>query len=305
MGFDQLACAQVALGVSEIANNVIRYGVRGTAQIASQNNNRILTINFKDEGPGFKDLAKAKQEGFSSKKTSLGIGLNVAERAFDRMTISSSDQGATIQLEKHLPFPDEIVTYGKVSIADERYLINGDLLFIIEYEGDKILFGIIDGAGQGELAHEIATLVHDTILQNFSNPLPTLLLQCDQALRKSRSDGGAAISLCQVIPGQLTYLGLGDTHCYLQTADQLLLLTNNEGRLGEFTLPSLKQQILPLTSPVNIICCTDGINTRIPENLPSFEELSPQDLAYFIFNNYHRTYGDATVLVTHLQAQLL
>ena len=302
MGFDDFSSAQVALGVSEIAQNVIRYAVRGQAFIYTKVKNRVLRIEIVDEGQGFENLRQAKKEGFSSSKSSLGLGLSVAERAFDFFAIDSiTGKGASVILEKYLPLNPEIITYGSASMKDERYLINGDEFFIKEYDGDKVLLAVIDGMGQGEQAFELSNFVLKILKNAYRLPLDQLIRKCDQALRDSNMDGGVVIALARISGGdKLEYLGIGDTHSYLYN-DEITFIKNMDGRLGEYQLPTLKVEEYTLKGLTNVILCTDGINTHIAEELLD-SDTHPQYLANYIFNTYHRLHGDATVLIAQYQA---
>lgn len=306
IGFDQLAASQVELGVSEIVQNVIRYGIRGEALILAKEKNRVLSIQITDQGKGFKDIEQAKQEGFTTTTNSLGLGMSVAERAFDRLIIDSSpNQGAIITLEKYLPLPKHIIEYGSVSMKDDGYLINGDALFTKEFDGNKVLLAVIDGAGQGKLANEISALVLQMIQKHYRDPLDQIVYACDQILRDSDLEGGATIAIALISSDGLKYVGIGDSHSYLYDADQKMeILRNQEGRLGEFHLPEIKVRSYTLSEMTHIILCTDGINTRIPDGLPD-PSITPQFLANYIFNTYHRIYGDATVLIAKHHSGLL
>jgi len=306
IGFDTLASSQVVLGVSEMVQNVIRYGVRGTAMISTKVKNRVLKIVISDQGNGFENIQQARQEGFSTTPSSLGLGLSVAERAFDLLTIDSiPGKGATITLEKYLPFSKDIIDYGSVSMKDDAYLINGDAFIIKEFDGDKVLIAVIDGAGQGELANEISSLVIQTIEQNYRCQIDQIVYACDEILRDSPLEGGATIAIALISSDHLKYIGVGDSHSYYYDVNQeVKILSNQDGRLGEFHLPKLKIREYPLSEFTNIILCTDGINTHVPDSLPT-PNTPPQFLANYIFNTYHRVYGDATVLVAQYQPGLL
>ncbi len=300
MGFDNLACAQVALGVSEIAQNVLRYASQGMALIFSKTKDRVLCIEISDQGQGFKDIEQARIEGFSTTASSLGLGISVAERAFDQVLIESGNgQGSKVILEKYLPLPKEIISYGSVCVKDERYLVNGDAVFTKEFDGDKILLAVIDGIGQGQTAFEMSNFILKLLQENFRLPLDQLLILCDTQLKESPFEGGAAIALALIDSNHLKYIGIGDTHSYLYQ-EEIITLSNLDGRLGEYQLPPLILQEIPLSLATNIILCSDGINTHVAEQLPD-RYTPPQFLANYIFNTYHRLYGDATVLVAQYQ----
>lgn len=296
MGFDKLAQSEVALGVSEICQNAFRHAGGGIATISTHNKDKILKIVVEDKGKGIPNIAKAMQEGFSTIQTSLGIGLDVAKRTMDKFQISSEqNQGTTILLEKHLPLSEDYLEFGIVSVPEEGYEYNGDEVLIKAFDGDKALLGVIDGLGQGYEAHLMAIGVKEILKTHFDLPLTALIKLCNKHLIESSSEGGVAMSLARFEPDKLIYLGIDDTHAYLQN-EVLKPLVNYEGRVGGRQMRSLKIREYPIQPNDIFILCTDGIKTNITlEGIdPNF---SAQNMATTIFNNHHRVYGDATVVV--------
>jgi len=297
LGFDSLASAQVALGVSEIAENVLRYADRGMMKIKAKNNNRVLHIQITDSGAGFKDLTKAMKEGYSTSKNSLGLGLGIAKRAFDFFDVQTvPNKGNVFMMEKYLPLDNSYITYGVATMKDERYDHNGDIVYTKEYGGDKLLIAVIDGTGQGESALEMSNIVKEVIEENFLLPIGQIMINCDKALREDGEDSSAVITIARIIPNEIRYFGFGDTHSYLRKKAGTQNLKNQEGRLGAYQLPSLIVNTLSVASPYQLILCSDGIKTLQNDKFPDFD-LSVQQTANFIFNNHHRLYGDASVLV--------
>jgi len=240
MGFDDLAQSEVALGVSEICQNAFRHAGGGITTISTHNDDKILQIIVEDKGKGINNIPQAMQEGFSTIQTSLGIGLDVAKRTMDKFYIdSNADKGTTIILEKHLPLPLDFLEFGYVSVPEEGYKYNGDEVLIKAFDGDKVLLGVIDGLGQGYEAHLMAIGVKEILKTHFDLPLISLIKLCDKHLIESSSEGGIAMSLARIEPNKLTYLGIDDTHAYLQNG-KLNLLPNFEGRVGGQQMRSLK-----------------------------------------------------------------
>ena len=84
--FDKLKCAEIALALSEIAGNAVKFAGSGTVKISLKRRGKILEITVQDKGPGIKSIKEAMEEGYSSQKT-LGLGLKVAQRAMDEFHI--------------------------------------------------------------------------------------------------------------------------------------------------------------------------------------------------------------------------
>lgn len=126
-GFDKVDCAQVALAVSEIAGNALKFAGQGTLTIGLTDNNKGLAISVQDKGPSLKNVKKVMVEGYSSMDGSLGIGLNAASRAMDELSIQSRlGQGTTVIMRKYRQIPAEEIEYGIISVNDPRYPVNGD-----------------------------------------------------------------------------------------------------------------------------------------------------------------------------------
>ena len=296
MGFDNVACAELALAVSEISQNAWRHSGGGQAEIHCLKNNKIIQVIISDKGKGIPNIELAMREGFSTIRTSLGIGLEAAQRSVDKFEISSSEKGTVVTLEKYLPMRTDVIEYGVVSLADEQYNFNGDEYLIKEFEGDKVLLGVIDGIGQGYKAHAISLIVKNFVVENFHLNLESLFLSCDNLLKESEITGGVTMSLAIIEPKQITYLGVGDTHCYLLN-DTPIEFPNFEGRVGEYQLPKLKAKVYKFDSTSTLLMCTDGIKSNLL-NQEWLWKTAPQQLANYVFNHFQRTYGDATVLVT-------
>lgn len=295
-GFDNVACAELALAVSEIGQNAWRHAVGGHAEIYCYKNGKIIRVEISDQGKGIPNIELAMREGFSTIRTSLGIGLEAAQRSVDKFEIKSSAKGTTVVLEKYLPMRTDVIEYGVVSLADEKYNFNGDEYLIKEFEGDKVLLGVIDGIGQGYKAHAISTMVKNFVIKNFYMSLESLFLSCDNLLRESEITGGVTMSLAIIEPKQITYLGVGDTHCYLLN-ETPIELKNFEGRVGEYELPKVKAHIYPFDKTSTLLMCTDGIKSNLLTHHWEWKT-PPQKIANHVFNQFQRPYGDATILVT-------
>ncbi|MEO9804745.1 MAG: ATP-binding protein [Reichenbachiella sp.] len=293
MGFEVTSIAEMALAVSEISQNVIRYAGVGKAIFERQKGG--LTVTIKDEGPGIENLEKASQRGYSSLKNSLGVGLGVARRSVDEFKIKTDkESGTEVTLRKFLPIPEDQIEYGVVSFADENYAVNGDDYLIKEYDGDKVLLAVIDGTGEGYPAHTVALIIKEYLFDNYRLSLEELANNCHRILKKSDIERGATVALAKIESGCLRYLGIGDTHAYL-LGEEMNQLHNHEGTIGQYHLPTLKTREKELGDNTYLILCTDGIKTSLWMDEDQF--VSAQQLANSIFREFHKEYGDVTVLV--------
>jgi len=299
-GFDKVDCAQVALAVSEIAGNALKFAGKGTIIIRLTDNRKGLEIFVQDQGQGLKNVKKVMEEGYSSVAGSLGIGLNAARRAMDELSIKSRPgQGTTVIMRKYLPIPEEEIEYGIISLNDERYPVNGDAYVIKEFKGDKALLAVIDGAGNGFNANKVANFVKNIIEQNYKSGLITIATKCHKRMRKKFDISkvrNCVMSLLLLKPRSLEYLGVGDISSHITGTFPKMYLQNQRGLVGDIRLPDLKSQRHRCGRNIIIIMCSDGIRPRFTdEELPL--DQNAQRIANYIMENYHRQYGDATVLV--------
>ena len=236
-GFDKIDCAQVALAVSEIAGNAQKFAGKGTIIIRLTDNSKGLEIFVQDKGKGIKSVKKVMEEGYSSMTGSLGVGLNAARRAMDELSIKSKvGQGTTVIMRKYLSIPDEEIEYGIISLNDERYPVNGDAYVVKEFEGDKVLFAVIDGAGNGFNANKVANFVKDIIEQNYKSDLTTIVTKCHKNLRKAfhiSSIMSCVMSLLLLKPRSLKYVGVGDTTVHVMGTPQKIHLPSQRGIVGD------------------------------------------------------------------------
>ena len=301
MGLDQLASAEVALAVSELAQNTLDHAEGGQAIIELSPNAKILTIWLKDNGPGITNKVRALTKGFTTKQSSLGIGLDVVKKSVDEMNlVSTRGQGTVITIKKFLPFTDDEIEYGVISLPDDHYQYNGDDYFIKEFDGDKVLVAVIDGTGEGYEAHNIALLVKEYLESHYRKPLSQIVKNLDKKLKSLSSELGFTIGLALIKSSHINYLGVGDTHAYIINTEnkELLPLANHDGTVGLFNLPTLKPARIDLQGGEFIIFCTDGIKNIDHIELPT---CTAQQLATSIFSDFHRPYGDATVLVVKVK----
>ena len=88
---------RVALAVSELATNLVRYAQEGTIVLSSVAGSAGTGIQVEswDVGPGIADLEQALEDGFST-GGGLGSGLPAVRRLMDEFTIATGPSGTRI-----------------------------------------------------------------------------------------------------------------------------------------------------------------------------------------------------------------
>jgi serine/threonine-protein kinase RsbT len=97
IGFSPVDQARITTAISELARNIVVYGVRGSVTILEVTNaegRRGIEIRFDDEGPGIADVETAMTQGFTSGK-GLGAGLPGSQRLMDEFVLDSAAGAGT------------------------------------------------------------------------------------------------------------------------------------------------------------------------------------------------------------------
>jgi serine/threonine-protein kinase RsbT len=114
-------CHELAIVVSELVSNIIKYGVRGSLRIeptTSDEHGPGILIVASDEGPPFHDLELALRDGFSDrgpidpatllKRGGLGTGMGAIVRMSDSFQVqvgSAPDDGKEIRVVRYRSRP--------------------------------------------------------------------------------------------------------------------------------------------------------------------------------------------------------
>ena len=92
----------IAVAISEIARNIVRYARAGEVLLRAVNsaNRTGIVVIARDQGPGIRDVELALQDGYST-SGGLGLGLPGARRLVDEFDIQSEPgKGTTVTMKK-------------------------------------------------------------------------------------------------------------------------------------------------------------------------------------------------------------
>jgi len=107
LGFGSRRVAEIAIVVSELASNIVKYGVRGEITVrAGDPPEAELVVVARDVGPPIHDLDLALQDGFDdhgpidpavlARRGGLGTGLGAMVRLASRFAVEQSAEGKAI-----------------------------------------------------------------------------------------------------------------------------------------------------------------------------------------------------------------
>jgi serine/threonine-protein kinase RsbT len=106
LGFDKLEREEIAIVASELASNIVKYGVRGSIEMDEVRDptlGRGIILRAKDRGPPFHDVAMAIQDGCDDrgpldpatlyKRRGIGGGLGAVIRFTDSFRCEPEESG--------------------------------------------------------------------------------------------------------------------------------------------------------------------------------------------------------------------
>jgi serine/threonine-protein kinase RsbT len=101
LGLDGDAVEAVALAVSELGANLIRYASCGEIVLleVQGEQGRGIQVESRDSGPGIADVALALRDGYST-GGGLGNGLPAVQRLMDEFDLTTGPAGTTITTRK-------------------------------------------------------------------------------------------------------------------------------------------------------------------------------------------------------------
>ncbi|MGH7843780.1 MAG: ATP-binding protein [Candidatus Binatia bacterium] len=194
IGFDEKASEEIAIAVSELAANLIKYarGGRLTLVPIDESAGAGIQVESLDVGPGIADVELALSDGFST-GGGLGHGLGAVNRFMDQFDISSqcgSDAGTHIVCKRWLrrrraaldPCP---LDFGVATRSHAAMTVNGDA-FVVKRWDARALVSVIDGLGHGQEAHRAAQAARHFVETHFDQPLEGLFRGVDRACRSTR-----------------------------------------------------------------------------------------------------------------------
>lgn len=118
LGFRRKDCQELAIVMSELCSNIIKYGIRGSVDVepvSDAENGLGIAIVARDVGPPFRDFGIALQDGCDDsgpidpatllKRQGLGIGLGAVVRLMDSLELRQGQNGKEIRAVRYLTRP--------------------------------------------------------------------------------------------------------------------------------------------------------------------------------------------------------
>jgi anti-sigma regulatory factor (Ser/Thr protein kinase) len=301
LGFDHNRAEEVAIVVTEVCTNVLKYAVRGEVLLwAGEACLEMLAI---DQGPGIADLEQCLRDGFST-GSSPGQGLGAVTRLSTHSDFYTAANKGTVVLARWcadarpaaVPHYSPKLNLGAVNVCMPGEQISGDCWGVEQTDEETIVL-VADGLGHGPDAHAASVEAVRMLHANPDLRPKELLERVHLALRSSR---GAAVAIAHIdrTRGKLTFAGVGNISARIysgsQSGQHLVSVNGTAGhqtqRLHEFSYPWPDHGTLLLHS--------DGLTTHTGlESHPGLAFRDPTLIAGVLYRDFKRGRDDSTVVV--------
>lgn len=302
IGFDPVACEEVALVTTELATNLIKHAQGGKLTLTPlDDGGRVgLEIESRDSGPGIADVEQALADRFSTTGT-RGTGLGGVNRLMDELDITSKHgRGTRIACRKWVrQHPSSIrpcpLAFGVATRPRQPGADNGDA-FVVKQWAESALVGVIDGLGHGQFAHCAAQAARQYVESHFDLPLDQIFRGAGRACRATR---GVVMALARFDwgQGQLAFASVGNIEARVFPSSELFPFAIRRGVIG-LNAPSPVVTEHPW-SPGNVLVLhSDGLRTHWScKDFPGVAEQPAQTLAQEFLRLLAKEEDDATVIV--------
>ena len=175
--------------------------------------------------------------------------------------------------------------------------VNGDQAFLTRRE-NSVFFGIIDGAGHGKEANDIAVDACAFLKRNSCLEL-TVLMQDLHAHLKGGRGGVAIIGRIDLNNARLSCVGVGNIEMRM-FGSQTKRFVLTAGVLG-YDIRTPKTQDLSVQAGDVLVLHSDGISSFFDlQDYPSLPWDSPDKIASTLIDDFGKRNDDATALVIRI-----
>jgi anti-sigma regulatory factor (Ser/Thr protein kinase) len=305
IGFDETAAGRVALVVTELATNVVKYGVPGEILVGAYEDGtgsgiEILAL---DKGLGFADLGLALRDGHST-GGSAGEGLGAVRRLSDAFDIVSRPGGGTAVLARlsgvRPAISDALPAFGAATVPLRGETANGDAYAVRERE-DGWTAIVTDGLGHGPDAAKASEEALRLFWHHRDKPPGAILSAIHAGLSHTR---GGAISVARYNRDTaiLTFTGIGNVMGAVVSGTTIKRTVSLAGTAGH-AARRIQEFEYPMRARDLFVLCSDGIATGWSlDGYPGLAEAHPTLVAGVIYRDFARVRDDATALVVRGEA---
>lgn len=305
LGFSDERAGTAALIVTELATNLAKHAVAGEILMRPLGSGGTpyeppgIEILAVDAGPGIRDEALARRDGYSSTGT-LGHGLGAVERQSHFFQIYTQPSG-TVAVARvwrdRMPAPLRRLPYdvGAVHVSMPGEDVCGDDWRWHATDG-RLTILVADGLGHGLAAHDASRLAVRLFEGHEALAPERIIADIHAGLRPTR---GAAVAVAAVDLERevLRYCGLGNiTAVLLHAAGTRHSLVSQNGTAGH-AAARIHEYCYPMPPESMLVMASDGLAGWNIDAFPGIRTRHPSVVAGVLYRHFSRRRDDVTVVV--------
>jgi len=297
LGFSPHETGIAALIVTELGQNLVKYGQNGQLVLRKMNGaDEGLEVLSLDSGPGMGDIPRSLSDGYSTSGTP-GTGLGAVKRKSSLFDIYSAPSLGTAIVSRVLRagskpsrMPLEI---GVVCVPLRGQNVCGDSWAVYQ-DAERAVIMLVDGLGHGPDAAEASGEAVKTFDRHSNLDVATILTNVHEALRSTR---GAVVAAAEVelSTGKVQFSGVGNICSRIvewSTSQHMVSLNGTAGLAAKFKVFDYDWA----RSGV-LIMCSDGLTTHWRLSaFPGLIAAHPSLIAGILYQNFYRGRDDVTVM---------
>ncbi len=305
LGFDGRACGKVAIIVTELATNLVRYAIRGriVAQASMVGAELQIDILSLDHGPGIKDIPRSLRDGFSTGGTP-GNGLGAVSRLSDEFDFYSNETRGTAIFSRVLSSrgTQESVAsvvrpyqWSCVGLPAPGEILSGDA-WRIATQNDQLSILFVDGLGHGPEAAAASDEACAAFHAAPFAPLHSIMQTADARMRGTRG-GAIAVGQINFSSAQMKYIGYGNIGGAIRNerGEEGRGLVSHNGTAGVMTRHGREFDYICPKSGL-LLMYSDGLQSRYSfDHYPGLAQRHPAVIAGVLLRDFTRGRDDVTV----------
>ncbi|HVY17080.1 MAG TPA: SpoIIE family protein phosphatase [Rhodopila sp.] len=296
LGYDETRAGQVAIIVTELAQNMLRHAGGGELLAGPDEGDpggiEILAL---DRGPGIIDVAQSLRDGFSTGGTS-GNGLGAVRRLSREMLFHVEAARGTAILVRTggtLPKPPRRPA-AALCVAKPGETACGDAAAIRTDPDGTVHLLLADGLGHGPDAARASGMAARAFLVHDGRDSSALLAGLHASLRSTR---GAALAAARIADGKVTYGGIGNIAGLIVDSGGVRRMVSHSGTAGH-VVGRIQVFEYPLFSTPVLVMFSDGLtSTWSPDGRGGLFGQDPMLIAGVLYRDHNRGRDDASVVV--------
>ncbi len=308
LGYDATAAGRVAIVVTELATNMVKYGGPGEMLLGAYDDETGHGVEMLalDRGAGMASPARAQADGHSTGGTS-GNGLGAVRRQAQAFDIASWPGLGTAVLARVAPHAAgcrdveaSVPFYGAVARPLKYEPVSGDVHCVVR---DRHCWTVllVDGLGHGPQAAAAAEAAL-TLFRRHPGETPGAVLAAIHAgLGHTR---GGAVSVCRLDPeaGIAVFSGIGNVAGAVVTGGTTTRTVSLAGTAGHVAR-TIREFTYPFGPGSLFVMQSDGVAAGWSlERYPGLGFAHPSLIAGVLYRDFGRPRDDATVLVCRAPA---